>query len=87
MTIYESVALNIKFYMNKLENNITFKNECPNVTAFEYLIEKTEISPKRLNNIISGKARTRIDELYRISMVLGVRIDDILSKEVKKIDC
>lgn len=84
MTIYESIGNNIKYYMNQLENNIEFKNECPNVTAFEYLAEKTEISSKRLNDIINGKARTRIDELYRIVKVLGVRIDDILSKEVKR---
>lgn len=84
MTIYESIGNNIKYYMNQLENNIEFKNECPNVTAFEYLVEKTKISSKRLNNIINGKARTRIDELYRIAMVFGVRIDDILSKEVKR---
>ena len=86
MTIYESIALNIKHYMNKLENSIEFKNECPNVTAFEYIAEKTKLSSKRLNNILDGKARTRIDELYLITKALGVRIDDILSKEVKQID-
>lgn len=86
MTIYESIGNNIKYYMNQLENNIEFKKECSKVTAFEYLVEKTEISSKRLNNIINGKARTRIDELYRITKVLGVRIDNVLSKEVKKKD-
>lgn len=84
MTVYESIGDNIKYYMNELENNIEFKKVCPKVTVFEYLVEKTEISSKRLNDIISGKARTRIDELYRIAKVLGVRIDDILSKEVKR---
>lgn len=86
MTIYESIALNIKFYMNELENSIEFKSEHPNVTVFEFLIEKTEISSKRLNNIVNGKARTRIDELYIIAKALGIRIDDILSKKVKQID-
>ncbi len=86
MTIYENIGNNIKYYMNELENNINFKRECPNVTAFEYLIEKTEISSKRLDNIISGKAKTRIDELYLITKALEVRINDVLSKEVKKID-
>ena len=86
MTIYESIALNIKYYMNKLENSIEFKNECPNATVFEYITEKTEISSKRLNNILNGKARTRIDELYLITKTLGVKIDDILSKEIKQIE-
>lgn len=80
MSIYEVVALNIKHYLNKLENNSEFKKECPNLTAFEYLSESTKISTKRLKNIIDGNARTKVDELYRIAIVLGVKIDDIIKR-------
>lgn len=86
MTIYERTALNIKWYMNKLENNISFKTNYSNMTAFEYIVDKTKLSPKRLTNIISGKARTRIDELYVIASALDVKIDDILIKDTKHID-
>ena len=47
---------------------------------------KTGIKPKRLNNILTAKGKARIDEVYRIAMVLNVRVSDIINQEVKKID-
>ena len=55
-----------------------FKKTCPNVTALEYLIVKSKITPKRMKNILDGTARTRIEEVYIISQVLAVPIKDIL---------
>ena len=42
----------------------------------------TGIKIKRLNNIMKGIAKTRIYEVYRIAVVLGIEITDIITDEV-----
>lgn len=88
MDIYDKVACNILYYMNKLEKNEEFIRECPGITAFEYLCVKTKITPKRLSTIlkVGAKRRTTLNEVYRICVVLGVGMGDIISNEVKYID-
>ena len=86
MNIYEKIAVNILYYMDKLQNNEEFKKQCPDITAGEYLVVKTGIKPKRLNNILTAKGKARIDEVYRIAMVLNVKVSDIINQEIKKID-
>lgn len=88
MNIYDKVACNILYYMDKLEKNEEFIKECSGMTAFEYLCNKTEISPKRLSTIlnIGEKRRPTINEIYRISVVLGIGVENIISSEVKHIE-
>ena len=88
MDIYDKVACNILYYMNKLEKNEEFIRECPGITAFEYLCVKTKITPKRLSTIlkVGANRRTTLNEVYRICVVLGVGMGDIISNEVKYID-
>ena len=86
MNIYEKIAVNFLYYMDKLQNNEEFQKQCPGITAGEYLVVKTGIKPKRLNNILTAKGKARINEVYRIAMVLNVRVSDIINQEVKKID-
>lgn len=52
---------------------------------FEYTCAKTNITPKRLVKIleIGAKRKTRIDEVYRISIALGVNVNEIISNKVK----
>lgn len=76
--IYKQIAVNIHNCLDKVNNDEEFKKACPNVTALEYLIVKSKIKPKRMKNILDGTARTRIEEVYIISQVLGVPIKDIL---------
>lgn len=63
-----------------------FKKKCPGITAEEYLVVKTGIKPKRLNNILTGKGKTRLDEVYKMAMVLNVKISDIITQEVKQVE-
>ena len=86
MNIYEKIAINILYYMDKLQNDEEFKKQCPSITAGEYLVVKTGIKPRRLNNILTGKGKTKIDEVYKIAMVLNVKVSDIITQEVKRID-
>ena len=46
MDIYDKVAYNILYYMDKLERDEDFIKECPDITAFEYLCAKTKITPR-----------------------------------------
>ena len=55
MNIYEKIAINILYYMDKLQNDEEFKKQCPGITAGEYLAVKTKIKPQRLNNILAAK--------------------------------
>lgn len=86
MNIYEKIAMNILYYMDKLQNDEEFKKQCPGITAGEYLVVKTGIKPRRLNNILTGKGKTKIDEVYKIAMVLNVKVSDIITQEVKRIN-
>lgn len=82
MNIYQKIAINISCFVDKLNNDEVFKKENPNITVKEYLSLHTEIKINRLNNILKGTAKTRIYEVYRISMVLGVKISDIITDEI-----
>lgn len=86
MNIYEKIAINILYYMDKLQKDEEFQKQCPGITAGEYLVDKTGIKPKRLNNILTGKGKTRLDEIYKIAMVLNMKISDIITQEVKRIE-
>ena len=86
MNIYEKIAINILYYMDKLQKNEKFQKQCPDITAGEYLAVKTGIKPKRLNNILAAKGKARLDEVYKIAKVLNVKISDIITQEVKQID-
>lgn len=86
MSIYEKIALNMLYYMDKLQKDEEFQKQCPGITAGEYLVVKTGIKAKRLNNILTAKGKARIDEVYKIAIVLGVRVSDIINQEVKQIE-
>ena len=86
MNIYEKIAINILYYMDKLQNDEEFKKQCPGITAGEYLVVKTKLKPQRLKNILTAKAKARIDEIYAISIALNVKLSDIITHEVKQID-
>lgn len=82
MNIYQKIAINISYFVDKLNNDEVFKKENPNITVKEYLSLHTGIKINRLNNILKGTAKTRIYEVYSISMVLGVKISDIITDEI-----
>ena len=86
MNIYEKIAINILYYMDKLQKDEEFQKQCSGITAGEYLVAKTGIKTKRLNNILNRKGKTRLDEVYKIAMVLNIKISDIITQEVKQIE-
>ena len=51
VNIYEKIAINILYYMDKLQTDEEFQKQCPGITAGEYLAVKTGIKPKRLKVI------------------------------------
>ena len=84
MTIYEKLGKNIMYHVSLLANNNDFKKEYPNIDVLEYLSEQSDIKIKRLKNIISGTAKTRIYELYKIAVVLGIEISDLVTEDIVK---
>lgn len=85
MNIYEKIGKNIKYYLSQLNNDVKFRKLYSNISSIEYLSVQSNISIKRLKNIISGTAKTRICELYKIAIVLNVKIDNLLNKDNKNI--
>lgn len=85
MDIYDKVAYNVLYYMDELSKSEKFIRAFPDMTIFEYICAKTNITPKRLAKIleIGAKRKTRIDEVYRISIALGMNVNEIISNEVK----
>ena len=87
MNIYDKIILKIWSYLDKLNYNEEFKKNCPNITPQEYLIAKAnpDIRPQRLINILTGKAkRITIIELFVISRVLRIKIEELLKDEEVK---
>ena len=84
MTIYEKLGKNIMYHVSLLSNNNDFKKEYPNIDVLEYLSEQSDIKIKRLKNIISGTAKTRIYELYKVAVVLGIEISDLVTEDIVK---
>lgn len=86
MNIYEKLGKNIGYYIENLNKDDEFKEAYPQIDALEYASTQSDIKIKRLNNIISGKAKIRIYELYKIAVVLGVEISDIITEDIIKED-
>lgn len=79
MNIYEKITNRILFYLDNMNNDEEFKKNNPDITAQEYLCAKvnSNITPKRLVNILNGKAkRITLSELVHISRVLNIEITD-----------
>ena len=76
----KKVTVKILYYLDKMNNDTEFKKIYPDITAQEYLCAKVhnDISPKRLINILSGKAkRITLSELVSISRALQIDINEL----------
>lgn len=85
MNIYEKITIQILSYLDKMNNDDEFKKINPRITAQEYLCARVNpnITPKRLINILNGKAkRITIKELSIICYGLNVEVPEFL-KNVK----
>ena len=66
MNIYDKVTIEILKYVDKMNNDEEFKKVNPGITAQEFLCARvnSDITAKRLVNILNGKAkRITIKEL------------------------
>ena len=80
MNIYEKVTIEILKYVDKSNNAEEFKKINPGITAQEFLCARVnpDITPKRLVNILNGKAkRITIKELCIICYALNIEITDL----------
>lgn len=80
MDIYKVVTNNIKHYMSLLSTSEEYRIEYPNTNIEEYVSLKTKIKYSRLVNILNCREEITIEEVYRISVVLGVNIVDLFDK-------
>lgn len=77
MEIYKIVTNNIKYYMNLLAEDDEYKIKYPNTNIEEYVSNNTKIKYSRLIDILNGREEITIEEVYRISIVLGVSIENL----------
>lgn len=78
MGIHETVAANLKRYINELDNSQEFKEMFPNITAIKWISNMTNIKERRIKNIMTLKAYPKIDELGRIADVIGIPIQKLV---------
>lgn len=74
--INQYVCQNIAYYVKRFANG---KDE---TLAVKALAEAAEIPKERLTNIINGKAKVNVIEVYRITTVLGVDVNKIITTKV-----
>ena len=74
--INQYVCQNIAYYVKK------FANGNDEILAVKALAEATGIPEKRLTNIINGKAKVNVVEVYRITTVLRVDVNHIIATKV-----
>lgn len=74
--INQYVCQNIAYYVKRFANG---KDE---ILAVKAIAEATEIPEERLINIINGKAKVNVIEVYRITTVLGVDVNKIITTKV-----
>lgn len=80
MNIYEKITKRILFYLDNMNNDEEFKKNNPDITAQEYLCAKVNpnITPKRLVNILKGKAkRITLQEVCIICYWLNIEVPDL----------
>lgn len=74
MNVYEIVSFNIKYYIDEFEKSRYFKENVSNMSVLNYISQITNITEQRLKNILSNKAKIRIEEIGRIADALQVPI-------------
>lgn len=77
MGINKKIILNILEELVKLNENVDFIKNCPDITPQEYLCAKVRpyIKPQRLVNILNLNVKPiRIDEVEIIAKALGIDI-------------
>ena len=80
MNIYDKVTIEILKYVDKMNNDEEFKKVNPGITSQEFLCARvnSDITPKRLTDILNGKAkRITIKELCIICYALNIEITDL----------
>lgn len=85
MNIYEKITIEILSYLDKMNNDNEFKKINPGITAQEFLCARVNphITPKRLVNILNGKAkRITIKKLCAICYGLNIGVPEFL-KNIK----
>lgn len=85
MNIYDKITVEILKYLDKMNSDVEFKAINPNITAQEFLCARVnpDITPKRLVNILNGKAkRITIKELCIICYALNIELTDLF-KNIK----
>lgn len=83
MTIYNVITANIKYYMEKVEQDVNFKAKYPDISIISYVSKQSGLTIRRINNILNGRAKIRIFELGRIADALQVPIT-LLVDDAKK---
>ena len=80
--IYERVAINLTYYINKLGNDQEVKKMLPNMKGIKLISSMTNITEKRLKNIMTLKGYPKIEELTKISNAIGVPIQKLVEDEI-----
>lgn len=78
MNVYKIVSFNIKYYIDEFEKSRYFKENVSNMSVLNYISQITNITEQRLKNILSNKAKIRIEEIGRIADALQIPIMNLV---------
>ena len=83
MNIYDIITSNIKYYMEKLEQDIDFKAKYSDISIISYVSKQSGLTIRRINDILNGRAKIRVFELGRIADNLQVPITALVDDNKK----
>ncbi len=83
MNIYDIITSNIKYYMEKLEQDIDFKAKYSDISIISYVSKQSGLTIRRINDILNGRAKIRVFELGRIADTLQVPITALVDDNKK----
>ena len=84
MTIYDVITVNIKYYMEKLEQDADFKANYSDISIISYVSKQSGLTIRRINDILNNRAKIRIFELGRIADILQVPITALVDERKEK---
>ncbi len=83
MTIYDVITENIKYYMDKIEQDVDFQAKYSDISIISYVSKQSGLTIRRINDILNSRAKIRIFELGRIADALQVPITALVDDNIK----
>ena len=83
MTIYDVITENIKYYMEKIEQDVDFQAKYSDISIISYVSKQSGLTIRRINDILNSREKIRTVELGRIADALQGPITALVDDNIK----